>query len=121
MVVEDARYQRFNLRVPRELLSRLEQAADARSHSTNAEILDRLEKSFESKNKSERVVVILDGLDETGNENPGKVAKLAMKLQFLMKKDIDFIYSARFFNEKSLEDKEENIEMVENDFPVSRD
>lgn len=40
------RYRRFNLRIPKETFERLQEAADARSHSMNAEIVQRLEESF---------------------------------------------------------------------------
>ncbi|NIE81552.1 MULTISPECIES: Arc family DNA-binding protein [Asaia] len=43
---EDDRYRRFNLRIPKEDFSRLQEAADARSHSMNAEIVQRLEASL---------------------------------------------------------------------------
>lgn len=43
----DDKYQRVNLRIPKELHARIMGAADARSHSMNAEIVQRLEDSFE--------------------------------------------------------------------------
>jgi len=42
----DDRYQRVNLRIPRDLHAQVMEAADARSHSMNAEIVQRLEVSF---------------------------------------------------------------------------
>lgn len=40
------RYRRFNLRIPKETFDLLQEAADARSHSMNAEIVQRLEDSM---------------------------------------------------------------------------
>jgi len=40
---DDDRYRRFNLRIPKDLYARLMEAADVRSHSMNAEIIQRLE------------------------------------------------------------------------------
>ncbi len=45
MSAED-RYQRVNLRIPKELHARIMEVADARSHSMNAEIIQRLEQSL---------------------------------------------------------------------------
>lgn len=45
-MADDDRYRRFNLRIPKEAFSRLQDAADERSHSMNAEILRRIELSF---------------------------------------------------------------------------
>ncbi|MBE7729425.1 MULTISPECIES: Arc family DNA-binding protein [unclassified Komagataeibacter] len=42
----DERRVPITLRMPRELLDRLKAAADARSHSMNAEIIQRLEQSL---------------------------------------------------------------------------
>lgn len=41
------RYTRITLRIPKEVHKALQEAADARSHSMNAEIVQRLEESFE--------------------------------------------------------------------------
>ena len=46
MTPEDDRYQRVNLRIPRDLHAQLMQAAQAKSHSMNAEIVQRLSDSF---------------------------------------------------------------------------
>lgn len=43
---DDDRYTRITLRIPKELVGSLKEAADARSHSMNAEIVQRLEDSF---------------------------------------------------------------------------
>lgn len=43
---KDDRYTRITLRIPRELHSRLTEAADRTSKSLNAEIIGRLESSF---------------------------------------------------------------------------
>lgn len=52
---DDDRYRRFNLRIPKELFAQLQEQADARSHSMNAEILHRLEESFEPASVSDIV------------------------------------------------------------------
>lgn len=44
---EDDRYTRVTLRIPKELTALLKEAADRGSHSMNAEIVQRLEGSFE--------------------------------------------------------------------------
>ncbi|GBQ79544.1 hypothetical protein AA13595_0055 [Gluconacetobacter johannae DSM 13595] len=44
---DDDRYRRFNLRIPKDLFERLQKEADARSHSMNAEIVQRLRRSIE--------------------------------------------------------------------------
>ena len=44
--MEDERYTRITLRIPRELHTRLQGEADKRSRSQNAEIIERLEGSF---------------------------------------------------------------------------
>ncbi len=46
-MADDSRYQRFNLRIPKSLMAQLQAAAEERSHSANAEIVRRLERSFE--------------------------------------------------------------------------
>ncbi|GAB6966336.1 hypothetical protein JCM25156A_03730 [Komagataeibacter kakiaceti JCM 25156] len=46
----DERRVPITLRMPRDLLDRLKAAADARSHSMNAEIIQRLEESFIPQN-----------------------------------------------------------------------
>lgn len=43
---DDDRYRRFNLRIPKELFAQIQEQADARSHSMNAEILRRIDLSF---------------------------------------------------------------------------
>lgn len=40
------RYRRFNLRIPKETFDLLQEEADANSHSMNAEIVQRLERSI---------------------------------------------------------------------------
>ncbi|MFT8354602.1 MAG: Arc family DNA-binding protein [Gluconobacter japonicus] len=40
---DEDRYRRFNLRIPKETFASLQEAADERSHSMNAEIVQRLE------------------------------------------------------------------------------
>ncbi|WP_086642929.1 Arc family DNA-binding protein [Acetobacter sp. DsW_063] len=45
---DDDRYTRITLRIPKELTLKLKDAADARSHSMNAEIIQRLENTFGS-------------------------------------------------------------------------
>lgn len=45
--MEDDRYTRITLRIPRELHARLQSAADKQSHSQNAEIVATLERSVE--------------------------------------------------------------------------
>ncbi|MFT8952976.1 MAG: Arc family DNA-binding protein [Gluconobacter sp.] len=42
----EEKYQRVNLRIPRELHARVMEAAGERSHSMNAEIVQRLDVSF---------------------------------------------------------------------------
>lgn len=49
-MADDDRYTRITLRIPKDLIAPLKGAADARSHSMNAEIVHRLEKSFSSEN-----------------------------------------------------------------------
>lgn len=44
--MEEDRYTRITLRIPRDLHARLQLAADKQSHSQNAEIVSRLESSF---------------------------------------------------------------------------
>lgn len=44
-MVED-RYTRITLRIPKDLHARLTESADLRSHSMNAEIIQRLEETF---------------------------------------------------------------------------
>ena len=46
---DDDRYRRFNLRIPKELFAQLQEQADVRSHSMNAEIIQRLERSLKSE------------------------------------------------------------------------
>jgi hypothetical protein len=45
---EENRYIRITLRMPKDTHLRLSNAADAKSHSMNAEIVARLEASFQS-------------------------------------------------------------------------
>lgn len=56
------RYRRFNLRIPKETYERLQEAADARSHSMNAEIVQRLEESFSQSTSSCRTATEEMGL-----------------------------------------------------------
>jgi len=51
----DDRYQRVNLRIPKDLHARIMEAADAHSHSMNAEIVQRLEKSLLSRAESDGI------------------------------------------------------------------
>ena len=44
--MEEDRYTRITLRIPRDLHARLQEEADRRSHSQNAEIIDRLQRSL---------------------------------------------------------------------------
>jgi len=46
---DDDRYRRFNLRIPKAAFEQLQRAADARSHSMNAEIVQRLVESLSLK------------------------------------------------------------------------
>lgn len=46
---KDDRYTRITLRIPKDLHERLSNAADDTSKSMNAEIIARLEESFESR------------------------------------------------------------------------
>lgn len=47
--MEEDRYTRITLRIPRELHEKLQNKADLTSKSMNAEIVARLEKSFEEE------------------------------------------------------------------------
>ncbi|WP_258367926.1 Arc family DNA-binding protein [Komagataeibacter oboediens] len=44
---DEDRYRRFNLRIPKDVFAALQVTADARSHSMNAEIIQRLEQSLQ--------------------------------------------------------------------------
>ena len=57
---DDDRYRRFNLRIPKEAFASLQDAADARSHSMNAEIVQRLEASL---NKGSLLTDALEGYE----------------------------------------------------------
>ena len=59
MDIED-RYTRITLRLPKELHAKLSAAADETSKSTNAEIVARLEESFEAKATSEGRATVLE-------------------------------------------------------------
>ena len=48
---DDDRYRRFNLRIPKDTFERLQASADARSHSMNAEIVQRLEASLPTEDQ----------------------------------------------------------------------
>ena len=50
--MEEDRYTRITLRLPRDLHARLDGAADATSKSLNAEIVGRLEKSFGTEQRA---------------------------------------------------------------------
>lgn len=56
--MEDDRYTRITLRIPRDLHARLQLAADMQSHSQNAEIVARLESSFSSAQQVAPIEVI---------------------------------------------------------------
>ncbi len=56
----DDRYTRITLRLPKELHAKLSAAADETSKSTNAEIVARLEESFEAKATSEGRATVLE-------------------------------------------------------------
>ena len=47
LMSEEDRYRRFNLRIPKDVFAALQVAADARSHSMNAEIIQRLGQSLQ--------------------------------------------------------------------------
>lgn len=56
----DDRYARITLRIPKELHAQLASAADETSKSTNAEIVARLEESFEEKSFTEGKQTVLE-------------------------------------------------------------
>lgn len=56
----DDRYTRITLRIPKELHAQLASAADETSKSTNAEIVARLEESFEEKSFAEGKATVLE-------------------------------------------------------------
>lgn len=53
--MEDDRYTRITLRIPKDLHSKLQESADATSKSTNAEIVARLERSFTADKEIEQI------------------------------------------------------------------
>jgi hypothetical protein len=67
--MNEDRYIRITLRIPRDLHARLQQAADGVSHSMNAEIIARIEASFRGPPKLEDVqaalYVLHDALAQT--------------------------------------------------------
>lgn len=54
---EEDRYRRFNLRIPKDVFAALQVVADAHSHSMNAEIVQRLERSLQINSHLEEIVV----------------------------------------------------------------
>lgn len=65
---DDDRYRRFNLRIPKELFAQLQEQADVRSHSMNAEIVQRLEDSLVVKNPAEDTYSALTGFNRITNQ-----------------------------------------------------
>lgn len=61
--MEEDRYTRITLRIPKELHSQLQQAADDTSKSMNAEIVARLEQSFGGGDGSDRLSQTLKELE----------------------------------------------------------
>jgi|GEM_PF-4177478 len=62
--MDDDRYTRITLRIPRELHGKLQEASDTTSKSMNAEIVARLERSFEDPVKQSEVDELLERLSD---------------------------------------------------------
>lgn len=58
--MDDDRYTRITLRIPKELHADLVNEANATSKSLNAEIVARLQQSFEGSGRRESLIVVLD-------------------------------------------------------------
>lgn len=66
----DENYQRITLRIPRELHAKLTEAARARSHSMNAEIVQRLEGSFATERRVAEGKATLEMIEATKPGSP---------------------------------------------------
>lgn len=64
--MEEDRYTRITLRIPKDLHVRLQEQADATSKSTNAEIVARLEGSFTPADKDAKVTALESAFEATG-------------------------------------------------------
>lgn len=81
---DDDRYRRFNLRIPKSVFARLQIEADARSHSMNAEIIQRLEGSLKSGTILTDAIEDLDREMTPQNEDERAIIKI---LRGLTKKE----------------------------------
>jgi predicted transcriptional regulator len=74
--MSDENYTRITLRIPKELHQRLADAADATSRSTNAEIIARLQASFEYEEKThsslDAVMARLAAIEEAIKQSGGR-------------------------------------------------
>lgn len=70
--MEEDRYVRITLRLPRDLHARLDASADEASRSTNAEIVTRLQQSFDNADEVRRLRLLLEDkrLSELDAEAP---------------------------------------------------
>lgn len=74
---KDDRYTRITLRIPKELHERLSTCADETSKSMNAEIIGRLEHSFEYERRA------IEKLDEVRSFVESLKAEIAQKVEYL--------------------------------------
>jgi hypothetical protein len=77
--MEDDRYTRITLRIPKDLHAKLQGSADATSKSMNAEIIDRLDGSFENPKLLDGISDSLDKLIESA-EQKNTVINIQSKL-----------------------------------------
>lgn len=77
--MEDDRYTRITLRIPKDLHGKLQVASDATSRSMNAEIIDRLDGSFENPKLLDNISDSLDKLIES-TEQKNTVINIQNKL-----------------------------------------
>lgn len=66
METED-KYTRITLRIPKDLHARLSEEAEATSKSMNAEIVARLESSFEEMDLNQSIQLLIDELMKAGH------------------------------------------------------
>lgn len=77
--MDDDRYTRITLRIPKDLHGKLQSSADATSRSMNAEIIDRLDGSFENPKLLDSISDSLDKLIES-TEQKNTVINVQNKL-----------------------------------------